>query len=157
MASWAEFERAAPDLAAAARRLMVGDDGVAIAFCATASDEGVPHVSPVCPIFCGDALHLSASAATPKVRDLRANGRFVLHAFLGAQDEELQLAGVAVEVTSDVERASVHDAIPFPAFERRDPIFRLSINRALRVRWENVGQPDTRPVRQRWRDDPRGG
>jgi len=42
-------------------------------------------------------------------------------------------------------------AIPFAAFQRSDPIFRLSIDRALWVYWERVGQPNTRPVRRRWR------
>lgn len=152
MASFSGFERAAPELAAAARRLMIGDDGVAIAFLATASAAGTPHLSPVCPIFCGDHLYLSASARTPKVRDLRAGGRFVLHAFLGEHDEELQLAGCAEEVDDEGERAAVHDAIPFPSFELDDPIYRLAITRALRVYWEQAGRPDTRPVRARWRE-----
>ena len=34
--SWAEFEQAAPEQAAAGRRLLVGADGVAIGFLATA-------------------------------------------------------------------------------------------------------------------------
>ena len=75
--------------AAAARRLLVGDDGVAIAFLATARRDGRPHLSPVCPIFCDADLFLSASERTPKVRDLRDGGGFVLHAFLGEHDEEL--------------------------------------------------------------------
>jgi hypothetical protein len=44
----------------------------------------------------------------------------------------------------------VHDAIPFPSFQRTDPIFRLSVERALWVYWERAGQPDTRAVRRRW-------
>jgi len=149
MASWAEFERAAPELAAAGRRLLVGDDGVAIAFLATSGSRG-PQLGPVCPIFCGDDLYLSASARTPKVGDLRGDGRYALHAFLGANDEELQVAGRAREVTAEKARAAVHEAIPFPAFQRDDPIFRFDIERALWVYWERVGQPDTRAVRRRW-------
>jgi hypothetical protein len=85
------------------------------------------------------------------VRDLRASGAYVLHAFLAENDEEFQVAGTAEEVTDGAERAAVHEAIPFPAFEKEDPIFRLGIDRSLWVYWENVGQPDTRPVRRRWR------
>ena len=83
MASWAELEVEAPEVGAAGRRLLVGDDGVAIGFLATTAAHGVPHLSPVCPIFC------------------------------------------------------------------------LDIERALWVHWERVGQPDTRPVRRRWRAQPR--
>ena len=147
---WSRFEAEAPDFAAAARRLLIGDDGVAIAFLATSSRSGTPHLAPVCPIFCADALYLSAAARSPKARDLHENGAFVLHAFLGKNDEELQLGGRALPVTEAAERDAVHEAILFPAFERSDPIFRLRIERALWVYWERAGQPDTKPVRRRW-------
>jgi hypothetical protein len=154
VASFAEFESSAPDFAAAARRLFVGSDGVAIGFLASVSARGVPHVSPVCPIFAGEQLYVSAGAPTPKTRDLRDTGAFVLHAFLAANDEEFQLAGHALEVRDPAERSAVHAAIPFAAFKTDDPIFRLSIERALWVYWERVGQPDTKAVRRRWPSKP---
>jgi hypothetical protein len=147
---WADLESGAPEFSAAGRRLMVGEDGVAIAFLATAGRHGGPHLSPVCPIFCGSDLYLSAGERTPKVRDLREGKCYVLHAFLGEHDEEFQIAGRATEVTDASERRAVHDAIPFPAFEPEDPIFRLSVQRALWVFWERAGRPDTRAVRRRW-------
>jgi hypothetical protein len=150
MSSWSEFALAAPDFAATGRRLLVGSDGVAIAFLATANAEARPHLSPVCPIFCGDDLFLSAGGKTPKVRDLRENGAYTLHAFLAENDEEFQLAGSATEVVDAEARAAVHSAIPFPSFDETDPIFRFDIEGALWVFWERVGQPDTRPVRRRW-------
>src|SRR5262245_65151763 len=92
--TWSDFERRAPDLAAAGRRLLIGSDGVAIGFLASAAG-GRPHLSPVCPIFCSDDLYLSAGSHTPKVADLRSSGGFVLHSFLGANDEEFQIGGRA--------------------------------------------------------------
>lgn len=150
MASWSQFEEAAPEIAAAGRRRLVGPDGVALGFLATVSADGVPHLSPVCPIFAGSDLYLSAGAHTPKAGDLRASGRYVLHAALGANDEEFQIAGRAHEVLDSAERAAIHAAIPFAAFKTTDPIFRFSIERALWVYWERVGQPDTKPIRRRW-------
>lgn len=155
--SWSALEADAAELGAAGRRLLVGDDGVAIAFLATASAEAQPHLAPVCPIFCDGHLHLCAAGKTVKVDDLRASGAFVLHAFLGPHDEEFQLAGVAHEVTDAAERARVHAAIPFAGFDREDPIFRLGLERALWVHWERVGQPDTKPVRRRWTATPTSG
>jgi hypothetical protein len=107
MASWAEFESAAPELGAAGRRLLIGADGVAIGFLASASAGGVAHLSPVCPIFGGENLYVSAGAHTPKAADLGATGRYVLHAFLGAHDEEFQVAGRAGEVVDPAERSAV--------------------------------------------------
>lgn len=150
MNSWTEFEDRAPDFAAAGKRLLVGEDGVAIAFLGTAHSTGIIHLAPVCPIFCGPDLYLSAAAKSPKVRDLRADGRYALHAFLGANDEEFQLRGTATETVDAAERTKVHEAIPFPSFDREDPIFRFAIGSALWAYWERVGQPDTRVVRRRW-------
>ena len=148
--SWAAFEAAAPELAEAGRRRLVGEDGVAIGFLATVSPHGTPRIAPVCPIFCGDELCVSAGARTPKVGDLRRGGDYALHAFLGANDEEFQISGGAREILEPGEREAVHEAIPFAAFDRDDPIFLLDVARALWVYWERVGQPDTRPVRRRW-------
>ena len=150
MLSWSELEERAPEFGAAGRRLLIGADGVAIGFLASVAPDGAPHLSPVCPIFCADDVYLSAGP-TPKVADLRGSGRYVLHAMLGANDEEFQIAGRAVEVSDPVERAAVHAAIRFAAFGRADPLFRLSIERSLWVYWERVGQPDTKPVRRRFR------
>ena len=150
MTSWAEFDRAAPDLASAGRRLLVGPDGVAIGFLATVGSSSKPHISPVCPVFCGHHLYLVAGARTPKLRDLRASDAFSLHAFLGEEDEEFQVSGFSAEVFDPGERAAVHEAIPFGAFKKDDPIFRLIIERALWVYWERAGKPDTKAIRRRW-------
>ena len=99
MASWPQFETSAPEFGAAARRLLVGADGVAIGFLATVSSRGNPHLSPVCPIFAGEQLYLSAGAHTPKAADLRSftgvtqvaelgGGRFRLHCADGADPRE---------------------------------------------------------------------
>jgi general stress protein 26 len=150
MNSWAALAEAAPDFAEVGKRLLVGDDGVAIAFLGTVKAAGTIHLAPVCPIFCGPELYLSAAGKSPKVRDLRGDGRYALHAFLGTNDEEFQLRGTATEVTDAAERDRVHGAILFPSFEREDPIFRFAIESVLWAYWERVGQPDIRVVRRRW-------
>jgi hypothetical protein len=149
--SWADFEEAAPEFASAGRRLLVGADGVAIAFLASVSRDARPHLSPVCPIFALRGLYQSAGSRTPKCTDLARGGAYALHAFLGAHDEEYQVAGRAREVTDESERTLVKQAIPFPAFGPDDPFFDFEIARCLWCWWEKVGQPDTRPVKRRWR------
>ena len=150
VSSWAEFAEAAPEFAAAGARLLTGDDGVSIAFLATARAVGPIHLAPVCPIFCASDLYLSAVTRSPKLRDLRADGRYALHAFLGANDEEFQLRGSASEVGDPGERTRVHDAIPFPSYDPEHPVFRFSIERALWTYWESAGEPGTRAIRRRW-------
>jgi len=149
MASWQEFEAQAPELAAAGWRLL-GADGIAIGFLATVSRHGSPHLAPVCPIFAAGNVYLSVGAHTPKKVDLTHNGRFVLHASLGREDEEFQIAGRAREVYAASERGAVHQAIKFGAYNREDPVFLLDIQRCLSVVWQNVGRPDTRAIRKSW-------
>jgi hypothetical protein len=96
-------------------------------------------------------VYLSIGAGTPKRRDLADRKSYVLHALLGKNDEEFQIAGEADEVRDPQERDAVLAAIRFGGFDPRHPIFRLDIERCLWCRWENVGQPDTRPIRRRWR------
>ena len=153
-ASWSDFRESSPDLEAAGRRLLVGADGVAFALLATVGDGARPHLAPVCPVFCGGHVYLVSAAHTPKTADLHTRRGFVLHALPGPADEEFQVAGLARRVEDAAERSAVHDAVPFAAFSRTDPIFRLELERALWVRWERVGQPDSQAVRTRWRSVP---
>jgi hypothetical protein len=150
MVSWSGFASSTEVLAASGRRLLGGVDGNPIAFLATVSPTGNPHLAPVCPIFSGDDLFLSVAQTGPKCGDLRATGRYTLHAFLGEHDEEFQISGGAALLQIPLEIATVHKDIPF-TYQAQDPVFRLDIQRALWCFWEIVGQADTRPIRQRWR------
>ena len=125
---------------------MVQPNGVAIGFLATIGDE--LHLAPVCPILCGESMYLSVGRSTPKRRDLDRDGRYVLHAWLGENDEEFRIEGRAAIVGAESERGAVHAAIRFGAFDRSDPIYRLDIRRAMWGYWENVGRPGTRAVRR---------
>jgi hypothetical protein len=147
--NWDDFARVAPDFGAAGARLLVKENGVAIGFLGTVHRR--LHLAPVCPIFCTPGVYLSVGATTPKRRDLERDGRYVLHAFLAANDEEFRVSGHAVLVTNDAERARVHAAIRFGAFNPADPVFRLDIHDAMWGYWENVGKPGTRPIRRLWR------
>ena len=148
---WDEFERAAPDFAEAGLRLFATaqDEGVLIAYMATVSANGTPRIAPVCPIHAGGELFISAGTTTPKVRDLQERGRYALHAFLGAGDEEFQIWGQATRIGDDGARARVHAAIRFQ-FDAEDPVFALDVKRCRWGYWVNPGRPGTYPVHKRW-------
>jgi hypothetical protein len=150
--SFRSFEASAPGLASAAKRLLTEDGGAAVAWIATVARDGRPRIAPFCPIFSGEDALICAGRKTPKRADLENDGRYVLHAMLGDNDEELQLGGRGVQVTEPAEIARVQADISFQ-FDAEDPIFRLTVERCLWGYWENAGQPGTRPVRRRWRVD----
>lgn len=112
---------------------------------------GRPHLSPVCPIFAAGRVYLSVPSGARKRRDLAGGGRYVLHAFLGPDDEEFAIAGRAREVTAEDERDAVHAAIRFGSFNRSHPVFRLDIESCHWVLWEDAGQPATRRQVRRFR------
>lgn len=146
-ARWGEFEAAAPDLAGVGRSLLYRPDRGEVAILATVDQAGHPRVAPVSPIFCDDGIYLSVGGHTPKVRHLRADGRYALHALVGADDLEFQMSGVARLVTDATEHEKVVAAIPFPSYDAEDPIFELTIERALVVTWPEQG---TRGQKQPW-------
>ncbi len=151
MIPWRAFIERAPDFAEAGSRLFVpGGDGISIGFLATVTAAGKPRLAPVCPIFFDQGIYLSVGAPTPKRADLSERGGYVLHTFLGANDEEFQIAGRGRIVDDAAEHKGVVEAIPFGASDASDPIFELLIERALWVFWENVGQPGSRPIKRRW-------
>ena len=151
MKPWRVFAERVPDLAEAGLRLFDhGADGVSIGFLATVTAAGKPRLAPVCPIFFDQGIYLSVGSPTPKRADLTERGDYVLHTFLGANDEEFQIAGRARIVEDEAQHKGVVEAIPFGAYDQSDPIFELLIERALWVFWENVGQPGSRPIKRRW-------
>jgi uncharacterized protein (DUF1330 family) len=75
MASWADFERAAPELAAFGR---VRLDGW-VAYLATVDGHGAPRVHPVSPWFADGGLFIRMYPNSPKVADLERDPRYALH------------------------------------------------------------------------------
>ncbi|MGE0621170.1 MAG: pyridoxamine 5'-phosphate oxidase family protein [Pseudomonadales bacterium] len=144
---WAAFESAAVDLAAIGRQLLYRHDGGEVGILATVDAHGHPRVAPVCPIFAGEGVYLSVVAHTPKARDLARNPSYALHAQVGADDLEFQIRGEARTVDDPGERIGVIEAIPFPSFDRNDPILELLIERALVVTW---AERSTRRQKRIW-------
>ena len=120
--------------------LLKHDDHGEVALLATINGAGNPAVSPVCPIFTETAVYLLVGRKTPKYRHLQQNPHYALHAQVGADDLEFQISGESREVHDETERQQVLSAIPFPSFDRTDPVFELQINRALLVTWQS-GEP----------------
>ena len=153
MISWAEFKSQKPDWVVAAQRLLA-PDGEGIGFIATVAADGRPRMAPVCPIFTTTGVYLCVARHTVKHQDLKNDGRFTLHAFLGENDEEFQFSGKAIIINDSAKLRTVHGAIKFQ-FDPVDPIYELTFNRALWAHWINPGQPGTRVIKQTWQSTDR--
>ena len=152
MATWAEFERAEPTMAALGRKL-ISNEQCQVAYLATTRHDGAPRVHPVCPVLAGDHLYLAIGPQSPKLRDLRCDGRYMLHAMPGKDDAEFNIRGRATEANDATTHAAVEQAAAAVGLNvhAHEVLFFLDIEQAATAYWERVGRPDTRPVRARWR------
>ena len=78
VATWAEFELAAPELAAKGKALLY-QYGPPLGFLATVRADGGPRVHPFCPIVAQGGLWAYILRRSPKGADLRRDPRFALH------------------------------------------------------------------------------
>src|SRR5206468_2988975 len=93
VATWAQLRAAEPALAEAGRQLLY-QYGPGLGFLATVRRDGGPRVHPVCPVIDGDGLYVFVGNHSPKVHDLRRDGRFALHTFpMADNDDEFYVAG----------------------------------------------------------------
>ena len=99
MATWDEFEAAAPELAGIGRALL-NQFGVGLAFLATVDGTGAPRLHPVCPVLSSHGLHVLITAASPKRGDLARDGRYALQTFPQPKpgSDEFYVAGRARRV-----------------------------------------------------------
>ena len=88
---------------------------------------------------------------SPKRLDQVRDGRYVIHALPGKDDAEFLIRGRATRITDDETRSTVTVAAGHTV-HAHDWIFEYDITEAMMGSWENVGQPDTRPVREFWRE-----
>jgi hypothetical protein len=129
MATWAELEAAAPDLAAAGRGLLYRD-GSGRAFLATVRHESLPRIHPISVGIVDERLYAFINRSA-KGLDLELDGRYALHAHLDPLvPAEFELRGRAQLVEAEAVRTAVAAGW---AFEVDDSyrLFELSIESAL--------------------------
>jgi hypothetical protein len=104
MGTWAELVARRPELAAAGRDLLY-QFGVGLGFLATVRADGGPRLNPVCPLVADDRM-FAFIVPGPKCRDLERDGRYALHSFPRADDEDaFMLTGRAARVDDAALRA----------------------------------------------------
>lgn len=143
MATWADFERAAPDLAAfGAERL-----DRRICFHATLRPDGSPRVHPIEPWIAAGLLMVRFRARSPKVPEVGRDGRSALHSPMDNPDGE----GGEFLVHGWLERVSDrHPAARPYAEDATEPLafFAMSVEEVVATTYEGAARD---PVYRRWR------
>lgn len=148
MATWAELEDAAPEVAAAARRLLF-HPGFGFGYLATVRADGGPRLHPVNPVIAAGRLWVFV-VPSPKLDDLRRDGRFALHS-AGAEDvnDELYIDGRARVIEDADLRAAATAACHFDP-PSHHVLVELEIAHVL---WAHYAEPPTFPADyRRWAD-----
>jgi hypothetical protein len=150
MATWDEFENAAPRLAAAGRRLLY-QYGAPLGFLATVRPDGGPRLHPFCPVVTDGGLWAFILRQSPKGADLRRDPRFALHAFPPKDvDDEFFVRGRAepVDPSTDLKNAIIAAALPATVGGDDEQLFQLHLDRVLLATYAHRGQWP--PTYERW-------
>jgi hypothetical protein len=146
MATWEEFAAAAPEMAAAGRRLIY-QYGPGLAYLATVRPDGGPRLHPVCPVVTAEGLWVFV-VPSPKGCDLERDGRYALHALLPEEvEEEFYVTGRARRVDDPAARQRVAAAYHAPVPDDH-ALFALDVERVLHAAYRFRG--DWPPVYTRW-------
>jgi hypothetical protein len=153
MATWAEFEAAMPEMAAAGRALLY-QFGPGLAYLATVRKDGGPRIHPICPVIVDGGLY-AFIGDSPKRADLLRDGRYALHTFPAEdRDDEFFVAGRAGLVTDVALRARVYEVYIAQGTTtgEDDPLFEFGVERALHAAYKPRGEGNTwPPTYSRWR------
>jgi pyridoxamine 5'-phosphate oxidase-like protein len=131
MASWSEFEAAAPELAASVRARL---DAHRHKTLATLRRDGSPRISGIETEVVDGELRIGSMWQARKAQDLRRDPRFALHSGSDEPDDwggDAKLAGVAEEITDPerVRKINGAEASPEPSH-----LFRLDLREVSTVR-----------------------
>jgi hypothetical protein len=146
---WEAFEAAAPELARAGHTLL-DQYGPGLADLATLRADGAPRLHPVCPVVACGGLYVFVGNQTPKVHDLRRDGRFAMHTYGSPDvDDEFMVAGTARVAEDDGVREPVYEAyVATGAFTENDTLFEFMIERVLHAKYGP--RPSWPPEYTRW-------
>ncbi len=128
MASWAEIEGVAPDLARLARELLEGHVHLTIA---TLRADGSPRISGIEAKFIDGELWFGSMPASRKSADLARDPRFALHS--GSDDPpdwkgDAKLAGLAEEVTEPGRKEELFRAMGAAEVSSDSSLYRADID-----------------------------
>lgn len=159
MTPWREFEREQPAMASEGQRLLY-QFGVGLGFLATIRLDTGPRLHPMCPIIHDHRL-LAFILPSPKLNDLRRDGRYALHCFPPAENEDaFYITGTAQEVHDTGLRQAAADqflaeraALAVPAPEPSHALVEFDIDSALLTR--TTGHGDHAPQHTVWKAKPR--
>ena len=152
MATWKEFESAAPTIAEAGKKLLY-QFGPGLAFLATVRKDGAPRLHPVCPTVFDGVLYVLVGPSH-KRGDLRRDGRFALHTLPPVEvGDEFLVMGRASPVADRQLAEKVRADLVARGMKSSDDeeLFEFAIERAMHAKYPG-GHGSWPPKYSVWRE-----
>ena len=151
MATWSEFEAAAPELAERAKALLVAQKHLTIA---TLRRDGAPRISGIEVMFVEGEMWFGSMARAVKALDLQRDPRFALHSGTGDSSQweannaawhgDAKVSGHVEEITEGERRRAVMGSA-----HGESHLFRAEIEEVVTVRLG--GDPPDHLLIESWR------
>jgi hypothetical protein len=147
--SWKEFEQDSPELAA------LGNEKLnrKIVYLAILKKDGSPHLNPVTPFIDNGMLYMFTEPTSPKIRDLRRDGRYAMHCSVSREEPliEFLISGIAAEITDPVVWEQAEKDAAAPVVDESYTLFEFQVKRVLAVLYDE----DKKKIIRRWRNENR--
>ena len=142
--SWKVFEEDSPELA----RLGYEKLNRKITYLATLKKDGSPRLHPVTPFIGNGMLFIFTEPSSPKIQDLRRDGRYAMHCAVGGEGPliEILVSGEAVVISNPSVREQAESIAASPVVIDRYVLFEFQVKRVLVVEYDE----ERKPVIRRW-------
>ena len=132
--SWKIFEEDSPELAKMGYEKL----NKKIAYLAILKKDGSPRINPVTPFIGNGMLFMFTELSSPKIGDLRRDGRYALHCSMGRDNPliEILVSGEAGEINDPGVRAKAESIAASPVVLDSYALFEFQINRVLVVEYD---------------------
>jgi len=145
--SWKEFEKRVPKMATLGFERL----NRKVAYLATLRKDGSPRLHPVTPFIGNGMLFMFTEPSSPKISDLRRDGRYALHCSVDRKEGEPLIeflaSGIAQVISNaDVRRQAAEEIAASPVVANDYALFEFQVENVLLVEYDDEGK---RTV-QRW-------
>jgi len=120
-----------------------------VAYLATIKKDGSPRLHPVTPFIGNGLLFMFTEPSSPKISDLRRDGRYALHCSVDRREGEplieFLVSGVAqVMSNADVRRQAAEEIAASPVVTNDYVMFEFRVDNALLVEYDDEGKRTVR-------------
>ena len=142
--SWKEFEEESPELASLGFEKL----NRKIVFLALIKMDGSPRLHPVTPFIENGMLFMFTEPSSPKIRDLRRDGRYAMHCSVSREGPliEFLVSGNAEEISDLIVRAQAESIAASPVVIDSYVLFEFQVKCVLVVEYDE----ERKKVVRRW-------